>query len=173
MRGAEAIFKLTQHRSASEAEVDIEARNLIGPKVAGIATLAKSSYGDRRVDVIESFDGSGGIEEQLDCRIAIGKVRPDHPDVAVRELKLRFTSDFGPLTVNADAAKFRIREVAIVRVPIEVVLEEGNVVTASVERPTEGTKRGGVPIAPRRGDRQSKDDDLHLGTLCGLGFRTR
>src|SRR5205085_7840237 len=70
-------------------------------------------------------------------------------------------------------AKLRMRQIAIMRVPVEVVLEEGDVMPTRVQRPAESTKRRGVTIAPRRGDRQSKDDDFHFPTLRRLGFRTR
>src|ERR1700686_2804927 len=63
--GAEPVLQLAQRRTAGEAEVHVEVRNLISAEILGIPS-AKLGNGDRSVDIVKGFHATPGIQHCVD-----------------------------------------------------------------------------------------------------------
>ncbi len=154
--------QLLQCTSSRIAQHQVEPRKPRRRKVAHGAASAQAVERHRRVHVVERAYPRTGVEDQLrGGRSVRAEARADR-HVRLRQLPPRPRRDLGERAIQMQArAIVQPPQIARIRVVGNVSLEEGNRMAAPCERTHQRTPERRVPVAPRRGDRQPEDNNMH------------
>ena len=109
----------------------------------------------------------GAVEKEGGEADGVGEEGADEDDVGVGAQAEERRGVGVPVGVEMDGAEGGPGEVAVAGVPLDVFLDEVDVMAAVMEGLAEGTKGGGVAVAPGGGDGQAIDGDLHRARLAG------
>ncbi len=115
---------------------------------------------DRRVDVVERREAARLAEQPIRDGNPFRHVRPEHDGIGVADrAAANRDAKFLPIAIDARAPVRRVRQVAVLRVPRLVALEEQDVVASGGQLADESAVGRRVAVAPRRRDRQPEEHD--------------
>lgn len=118
----------------------------------------KLGKGDRRVDVVECRDTACMVLHEGADRDAIRNERADDDRVGFGDIA-REGMEIVHIPVENKPAVGGRGKIAVGGVPWPIPFREGDCVTARRQSADDGSERGRVPVAPRRGEAQAEDKD--------------
>src|SRR6185312_3418257 len=127
---AKAGFQLAQDGPTSKAEVHVEDRNLPGFEIARTTIGPQGRYSYWRIDVVKRLRANIRISNLVDGGDAVRKIRSHHHRVSVPQVLLRGRQNFTPVFKQNHLTETRFRKVAVRCVPLNVLLEEDDLMPA-------------------------------------------
>jgi hypothetical protein len=157
---AELALEAVQCRAAGEREIKIERGDLPGLDVGRGASLQRGQR-HRRVDVVKGGAAASEPQHDIHHRGSVRHIRPDDDEIRFLDIRRIHALELRGLVVEPRAAVRRLRQIAVVRVPRSIPLQEQHIMTARGEAPDEGAICRRVSVAPGRRDGQTEKHDIH------------